>query len=159
MTPKAKKNRRRLGQRKPDSYEALKQRARRKFSGEKMTIVDGAVDGVKMSEVLGEFIEPYYELAKTEEHLWKLMALATAAWNIALYPPKDRLSLLEKALQAIPEEAREDGRASVMELVLRKEMFFSNYRRLIVDFALTDTGEGYNLSVASMALSSDGQGT
>jgi len=46
---------------------------------------------------------------------------------------------------------REDGRQLIKELMVRKERFFSQYRRMIIDFEVADTGGEWHLSVMSTA--------
>jgi hypothetical protein len=114
-------------------------------------VVGGARDGVKISEVLKEFVAPYREFADTEEAFRKLLATAVAAWNTALFPAEEREAHVEKVLDALPEEVRADGRAIISELMERKERYFSEYRRMIIDYEVTDMGEDYHLVVISTA--------
>src|SRR5256885_10344462 len=44
----------------------------------------------KMSEVLWEFLAPYTPLAPDREAMEKLLAMAIAAWNVALFPGGER---------------------------------------------------------------------
>ena len=110
-----------------------------------------ACDGVKMSEVLKEFIAPYREIANTEEAFRKLLVTAVIAWNTALFPTEERKTHLEKVLEAFPEEVRADGRAIISELIERKQRYFSEYKRMIIDYEVTDTEKGYHLVVISTA--------
>jgi len=146
--PKTSKKRRR--DRRRGSRKILKQRTREKFP--QMKVVDGpASDGVSMSEVLEQFIEPYRYLADTEKAYRKLLTTAITAWNVALFPEKERSSRLDELLAALPRDVREDDRQSIEELMVRKERFFSQYRRMIVDFELADGGDKWHLSVMSVA--------
>jgi hypothetical protein len=76
---------------------------------------------------------------------------AVIAWNTALFSAEEREAHLEKMLEAFPEEVRADGRAIISELIERKERYFSEYRRMIIDYEVTDTGEDYHLIVISTA--------
>jgi len=104
-----------------------------------------------MSDVLEEFVEPYRQFAETEDAYRKLLMLAIVAWNVTLFAEKDRLSSLDELLATLPEEAREDGREIIRELMARKQRFFSQHRRMIIDFELTGTAEDWHLSVMSTA--------
>lgn len=53
--------------------------------------------------------------------------------------------------EAFPEEVRADARAIISELVERKERYFSEYKRMIIDYEVTDTGKDYHLVVISTA--------
>jgi hypothetical protein len=41
-----------------------------------------------MSEVLLEFVEPYFELAETEEEMEMILFAGIVAWNAALLSPR-----------------------------------------------------------------------
>jgi hypothetical protein len=128
----------------------LTQRVKRNFPDQKV-IVGPTSDGIKMSDVLEEFVEPYRQFAETEDAYRKLLMLAIVAWNVTLFAEKDRLSSLDELLATLPEEAREDGREIIRELMARKQRFFSQHRRMIIDFELTGTAEDWHLSVMSTA--------
>jgi hypothetical protein len=113
--------------------------------------VGAECDGVKMSEVMKEFIAPYREFADTDEAFRKLLATAIIAWNTALFSAQERKAHLEKALEAFPEEVRADGRAIISEFMERKDRYFSEYKRMIIDYEVTDLGEDFHLAVVSTA--------
>jgi hypothetical protein len=137
-------------QRKRDTAANLRQRVQQLFPDQEV-VVEGARDGVKMSQVLEEFIAPYREFADTEEAFRKLLVTAVVAWNTALFPAKEREAHIEEVLKALPKEVRADGRAIINELMERKERYFSEYRRMIIDYEVTYTGEDYHLVVISTA--------
>lgn len=105
----------------------------------------------KMSEILEEFAEPYYEFAITYGQRKKLFETAMFVWNLCLMPEDDRaLSLVELMEQEIYEdEDREDFKQIVSELMVRKLTYFADVRRTIVEFQLADHGHAFHLSVAS----------
>ena len=107
----------------------------------------------KMSEVLEDFIEPYRDLADTEDAFRKLLNLGMLAWNAALLPEDQRRAIIDETLGAGLSRAFKSDRALAREfietLVRRKEEHFAANRRAIMSFELTDTGAGYHLSVAS----------
>ena len=147
---KSKRNARKRSHHKRRGVGTLQQKVRGRLGKEGILIVEGA-DGVKMSEVLDAFVEPYKEFADTGESFRKLMAIAVVAWNVSLLPKGERREMVEEMLGALPEEARADGRQIVKELVRRKKRHFSEYKRMVIDFEVADTGDGYQLIVASTA--------
>jgi hypothetical protein len=149
MKSSRKKRRKRRRQRR-DAVATLNRRVQQQFPNQKV-VVGETRNGVKMSEVLKAFIAPYREFANTEEAFRKLLVTAVIAWNTALFPAKERKAHLEKMLEAFPEEVRADGRAIISELVERKENYFSEYKRMIIDYEATDIGEDYHLVVISTA--------
>ena len=105
--------------------------------------------GVKMSEVLSDFVEPYEHVADSEDALRKLLAVALVAWNTALMSEEAQAESLEKFAQTLPDDAAEDFYAIVEEMIERKNSYFSEYTRFILDYELTDLGDEYHLSVIS----------
>ncbi len=107
----------------------------------------------KMSAVLEDFVEPYRDTASTEDEFRKLLLLGSLAWNAALLPEDERRAMIEETLKAGMSRGDEADLAAVREivewLVRRKLEHFAANQRAIVSFELTDTGDGFHLSVAS----------
>jgi len=142
--------RRKRRRQKRDATAALRKRVKRQFPDQKL-VTGKTSDGVKMSEVLEAFIAPYCEIADTEEALKKLLTIAVVAWNTTLFPVQDRKAQIKEVLEALPKKVRADGRAIINELMERKEKYFSEYERIIMDYELIDTGKNYQLTVISTA--------
>lgn len=68
-----------------------------------------------------------------------------------LFSEKDRSSRLDELLATLPRNVRKDGKQIIEEFMVRKERIFSRYKRMIVDFQVTDTPSGWHLSVMSTA--------
>ena len=113
-----------------------------------------APEGPKLSEVFQEFVAPYTEYANTYEAYQKLIATAVFAWNIALSRNAERQRLSEvfvnTVVQMAGEERRKDARDILMSFVRRKEQYFAADKRYIVDYRLTNTRQGYHLTIASV---------
>jgi hypothetical protein len=149
--PKAKSRRKNPRGRRRAAAKASKRRMKKRFPGQQV-ISGPAGDGIKMSDVLGQFVEPYKASAQTEDAYRKLITLAVVAWNVTLFPEQERESHLEKLLEVFPGELRDDGRKIIRELMHRKERFFPHHKRMIMGFELTDTGTSWHLSVMSTAM-------
>jgi hypothetical protein len=121
------------------------------FRGEKLVVAPSGQ--VKMSEVLGDFVEPYMDLVDTEQAYRMLLTLAVMAWNASFLPEQERQEMIDRVLEAgIPsgdDELRAGLKGIVNMLIARKKAYFSEHTRDIIDFEVTDTGEGYRLTVAS----------
>ena len=109
--------------------------------------------GEKMSEVLEEFIEPYIESATTPEAYQKLIALAIIAWNAALLEETERQSLIAQSAEAILATAGEKWNKDLQDILAmfieRKQRYFANNRRYILNYHLSETKKGYHLAVIS----------
>ena len=103
----------------------------------------------KMSEVLRDFIEPYIEFADTPEAMRRLITVALVAWNTALLPEAEQAESLKQVSKALPADAVDDFYAIVGEMIERKNAFFADYTRHMLDYELTDTGDSYRISVIS----------
>ncbi|MGC8643187.1 MAG: hypothetical protein ACP5XB_25280, partial [Isosphaeraceae bacterium] len=103
----------------------------------------------KMSDVLDDFIEPYSDVADTEDAYRKLLMLGQMAWNTALLPDDERQVIIDQTLDAGFARTSGPTRAAAREfietLVRRKLEHFAGNRRAILSFSLTDTGDGYHL--------------
>lgn len=108
---------------------------------------------VKMSEVLEAFIEPYLGSAQNHSQQEKLLEIAVIAWNLAIMPESDRLSMLDQIIKEGLENkdslAQQEAREIIDEMIARKQKFFANNKRYIIDFQFQDTGKQFHLSVAS----------
>ena len=102
-----------------------------------------------MLEVLWEFLAPYTPLAPDREAMEKLLAMAIAAWNVALFPGGERAQRLRELSTTLPAEARADFLALIQEMVARKEGDFAQYTRYILNYELTEQRESYHLNVLS----------
>jgi len=120
------------------------------FPEEPRSLSFGAPGGVKMSDVLGEFVEPYVDFVEGIESYRRLLTLAVLAWNAALAAEAQREAMVDDVLRkGVPEDLLADGREIVSQLVLRKQRSFAHFRRPILNFSLEDRGDQYYLMVAS----------
>ncbi len=143
---KRKQKKRRRTQRAPDKK--LVKRVRQ--LGFKQKIVPKPPGQTKMSEVLRQFVEPYWHIPDDEESMRKLITTALVAWQVALLPVAERAEHLAAIAKALPEETHADFYTIVGEMVERKEKHFAQYDQTIIDYDLIDSGSGYELTVISL---------
>lgn len=105
----------------------------------------------KMSEVLEGFVEPYMEMAITANSYRKLLTLGMAAWNASLLPADEQTALIDRVVGTaqISDSDAAFMRSFLQKLIDRKEAHYPTIRRFIINFVLTDTGDGFHLSVIS----------
>ena len=128
--------------------EEMGKRLRDKLEGKEVIFIESA-DGVKMSEVLEAFIAPYIEFAETEESFEKLVTIAVIAWNTSLLPRSAQTKAINDLLTSLPPETQADARSILKDLMQQKREYFGKIRRAIIDFEVTDTRDGFHLTVAS----------
>jgi len=101
-----------------------------------------------MSEVLLEFVQPYLELAETEEEMEMILFVGTVAWNAALLSSRERGEIFDTATQCVS-PPQEEARLMINDLIHRKQRYFADIKRAIFDCQLTMTEEGPHVSVVS----------
>ncbi len=115
----------------------------------------GPIDDLKMSDVLLDFIAPYRSAVNATDAYHRLLTLAILAWNASFLSAKEQGEMVERVvdggLPSESEELRSGLKQIVYEMIERKRTHFSEYRRNILDYELTDTGAEYRLAVASTA--------
>jgi len=116
------------------------------------TVLHNLPQTEKMSEVLWEFLAPYTPLAPDREAMEKLLAMAIVAWNVPLFPGGERAQRLRELSTTLPAEARTDFLALIREMIARKERYFAQNTRYILNYELTEGRESYHLNVLSTLL-------
>ncbi len=115
-------------------------------------IVTNPQGEVKMSDVLEEFVEPYLPAVNNHSQRQKLFTMAVIAWNAAIMPAQERQSMLDSTIkQGLTGNplAQMDALNIIEEMVQRKQQFFADNKRMIMDFQLQEIGKTFHLSVAS----------
>ncbi|NJN86576.1 MAG: hypothetical protein HC881_10030 [Leptolyngbyaceae cyanobacterium SL_7_1] len=105
----------------------------------------------KMSAVLEAFVEPYLDEATNRDEQQMLFSFAVIAWNMALLPEEKRSEGLEILTQQLGENqaASAEVQEILEEMIERKQLFFADNKRQILDFELSGRGRSLNLSVVS----------
>jgi DNA-binding transcriptional regulator PaaX len=110
----------------------------------------------KMSEILQQFVAPYLDNVSTLRRRKSLFSLAAIAWNTALATESEKQPILEafleKHLPTEDAETQHQVRQMIDELITRKHQHFSDNKYFILDFQITETGQRYDISVASTLL-------
>ena len=144
---KVKKKRRKT----PDRYKPLVSKLQSKGLLDKVKVRYEPSGVAKMSEVVIDFIEPYVEYAETYEAYQKLVMVAIVAWNTTLLPEKKQKAMVKKMIKSLslPRSDARDMKGIIEELIERKNKHFAEHTRTIVDYQVTETRDGFHLSVAS----------
>jgi hypothetical protein len=106
----------------------------------------------KMSEVLIDFASPLIEVFPGREDAHLTFSLATLAWNASLLPKRERKRLVgEIASELFPSdrEGSETTKSFVNWMIKRKEQYFRDNKRFILDFQISGSGDDVRLSVVS----------
>lgn len=133
----------------------LKKKVKKAYLGEmpEKILIDPK-DKIKMSEVLYDFIEPYSEGIESKTERYQLLTLAVLAWNLSLLSEDKQQEgiemLIKEGTKGSNAYVQEQTRMVIDELIQRKTLYFADYTQVIVDFSLQETGDEYNISVASI---------
>ncbi len=104
----------------------------------------------KMSEILIDFADPLLELADNEK---AMLTLAMAAWNIAIFPEKDREAKIDefvtKCFPPDDPQALEKISAIVGMMVLRKLKLYPDNERILLGYEIIESEDKRMLNVMS----------
>ncbi len=118
-----------------------------------VVLLDNPDGQEKMSEVLIDFVEPYGDLAETLDDHRMLFELGALAWNMALLPREEREVLFSGPGGRPKSLPPNEGELFIKELVHRKERYFGDCLRMIVDVELSrDRRGGFDVHVVSTAM-------
>lgn len=111
--------------------------------------VDLSPSGVKMSEVMHDFIQPYLDDEITKDSISSVMSMALVAWNGVMFDEQTRKELLGKVLNDIPDDMREDVLDMLEHMMDRKRRLFFDYKNYVFNFEIMEKNNKYQLLVAS----------
>jgi hypothetical protein len=135
-----------------DEFAGLKHRLRQLPLGDGEVVVTPSGE-VKMSEVLADFVAPYAASARTGDAYRVLVTLGTLAWNASFLSGDQQEEMirgtLAKGLSAATYQEAAEVRRLLHALIDRRQSVFAEHKRLILGFDWKDTGNGYQLDVAS----------
>jgi hypothetical protein len=104
----------------------------------------------KMSEVILRFAEPFkdaYGMVAKE-----MLEIAIIIWNASFMPKEMQKKALEDVINVFPQENREARREMFLiahMLLERKKQYFSENKRLIMDYHITESADSIHLDVVS----------
>jgi len=104
----------------------------------------------KMSEILIDFARPYLDkYSKEIGTSEKVLTLAVVGWNLALFPPHEKHSMVKSVLHKIPAEHREVVESVIWRMEERKRKYFNNIKRFIMNIKVSEDDDSLNVFVAS----------
>jgi hypothetical protein len=115
-----------------------------------------SIESNKMSKVLEKFLSPYLHLTTDLSSKTKLFTIGVVAWNASLYPKEEREGITDLLFseEVIGDDAtiKQELMEIVQQLIDRKQTYFQDDKRLIIDFELQKFGNSDRLSVTSQPI-------
>ena len=103
---------------------------------------------IKMSDALGQVLEPYAEDIETLEAYRMLVTIGAMAWNNTLLPPEGQAAGFA-ASDKLDVKDKNTMKELILILMKRKLDLFPDVRRFIISYEVSDLGNEWHLSVAS----------
>jgi len=143
----------------PSALDDLKRKLQNNelFKEKQITVIN--TPGKKLSAALLGFIAPYDDPTFNKDAYGRLIAMAVVAWNAAILTGKERKQLLDVCINAIVESSGEEWRKETENIlammIKRKEQFFADDKRHVLEYSLTETETHRHLAVSTLLKSAD----
>ena len=113
----------------------------------------------KMSDVIKQFIAPYFDTIPNLSQYQSLFTLGVVAWNASLMSESEQEEIVEtflkQSLTTDDPRIQQQTREFIAELIARKHQHFYSIQRLVINFEIRKEGRRYDISVASTQLKTD----
>lgn len=108
-------------------------------------------EDVKMSEVLLDFANPLLEHCEDIEEHHKVIAYATLIWNLTNLPKADGERFKKDICKMLEHDEilLQDGMEMMEMMLARKDKYFKNMKRMIVDYDISVTDGQMNVQIVS----------
>jgi len=123
----------------------------KKEMGDKYSLLSGDFE-IKMSEIILHLAEDLLEFATTKSQHTQAITVACVAWNLAvMFDSKKQKEELDKLLDKSVNDLQiqTDFSDIVHSIIQKKNYFYPNVHRIIVDYALTGNHNNLHLQVVS----------
>ena len=104
-----------------------------------------------MSDVILRFAEPLLQGADSSVEK-NMIRFAIGVWNASLLPPPAQAEALKSIVALLPEgdqDVRRELVAAMRTLLARKQTYFADNTRVIVDYQITQSRDRWQLDVGS----------
>ena len=132
------------------SQEALFKRIQSSEHFRNVEVIRNAGNLEKMSDVIYRFAEPLQD--ENGDLPANMIRFAILVWNASLLPKDGQEEAFRDIIKALPEKergVREGTLLAIAMLLERKEKYFSDNKRVIIDYDIAETEDMLNLNVVS----------
>jgi hypothetical protein len=121
--------------------------------GDDVIMLSGDQVSIKMSEIILHLAEDLLEVAKTKPHYQFAITITCTAWNMAmLFEPEQHKEQIEKFITAFnvkDEEGKEEIRDMILSIIEKRNIYYPDIERLVMDYELLGNKGDFHLNVAS----------
>jgi hypothetical protein len=131
--------------------EYLRERVQNELGG---LVLQGEINGIKMSEVIIELADFLLEQAHTEDRIRTAITITCTAWNIALLGFENAPKFLDPK-QINDPMVKQDVLDIINVIIEKKQACYPEINRIILDFDMVKTKSNLHINVVSTVLESD----
>lgn len=131
------------------SAERLRNRVKNNM-GNDCIVLQGDLEGVKMSEVIIELADFLLKIANTKERQEAAIAITCTAWNIAVVGSERSQEFLDAYFNKVDDPVHQQDTLDIIGAVIkRKQAYYPDINRIILDYDLIGTTTNLHLNVVS----------
>jgi hypothetical protein len=118
--------------------------------GDKCSILQGDLNGVKMSAVILDLADFLLEMAHTKERQKAAITITCIAWNIAVAGMEKAQKLFDAYFETIDDPIHQQDTLDIIETIIeRKQLLYPEINRFILDYEVVRTKNNLHLNVVS----------
>lgn len=119
-------------------------------------VLQGGIDGIKMSEVIVELADFLLEQAHTEDRVRAAITITCTAWNLAVVGFEKGQKFLDSYFEKINDSALKQDAIDIINIIIEKKQdYYPDINRIILDFDIVRTKSKLHINVVSSAPESD----
>jgi len=150
---KKREKRKKKGAEEKSGREIFLEKVQNLMNIQKEMIMDASNDLERISEVIQDFAEPLLLLREDDKFTKKAISVAIMIWNISLLPKEKQEEALQEITSGFSKSDDPDYLTRMMSifdiLIERKKNYFTNYKKLIVDYQISGAGNNLRINVVS----------
>jgi len=118
--------------------------------GDKCSILQGDLNGVKMSAVILDLADFLLEMAHTKERQKAAITITCIAWNIAVAGMEKAQKLFDAYFETIDDPIHQQDTLDIIETIIeRKQLLYPEINRFILDYEVVGTKNNLHLNIVS----------
>jgi SEC-C motif len=104
---------------------------------------------IKMSEVILHLADNLLKIAKHYSEYKNIIGIVCIAWNLSIAKNDEKQEMLERFLNKVDEQAKQDTRDILLALIEKKNLLYPHMNRFILSYDLLGNKQNFHLNVIS----------